>query len=197
MSDTRGIVAILQEVRTTVFGDVNGNHEPDVYGDYDNCKRLDQQLSLVIEQLQDYTLPKTMFEMVTDFHMHYDVPIGKVPTYILDDTREALRSNLEMEELDEWKDAVFLQDVVEVADAIGDFVYVILGRAVEMGLPMDEIFAEIHRSNLSKLGEDGKPIVREDGKILKGPNYTPPDIRSILIKFGWVPPKPITMGDLE
>lgn len=139
---------------------------------------------------------KTMFEMVREFHQHYSMPIGTVPTFILDDTREALRNHLEVEEQEEWKDAIYNDDIVEVADAIGDYIYVLLGRTVEMGLPMDEIFAEIHRSNMSKLGEDGKPIYREDGKVLKGPNYTPPDIESILIKHGWQKPKPLSMEDV-
>ena len=73
-----------------------------------------------------------------------------------------------------------LRDTVEVADALGDLIYVIYGAALELGIPMEDVLAEIQASNLSKLGADGKPIYREDGKVLKGPNFFPPDIRSVL-----------------
>ena len=63
-----------------------------------------------------------------------------------------------------------------VLDAICDSVYVLIGLALKMGFDLDGAFREVHRSNMSKLGEDGSPICREDGKILKGPNFTPPDL---------------------
>lgn len=71
-------------------------------------------------------------------------------------------------------------DDVAMADALGDIKYVADGAAVCMGLDMEPVEIEIHRSNLSKLGADGKPIVREDGKCLKGPNYSPPDIAAAI-----------------
>lgn len=71
-------------------------------------------------------------------------------------------------------------DLVEVADALGDLDYVVQGSNLVFGIPAEEVVAEIHRSNMSKLGADGKPICREDGKILKGPNYSPPDLASII-----------------
>lgn len=73
-----------------------------------------------------------------------------------------------------------LRDTVEVADALGDLIYVIYGAALEFGIPLEDVLAEIQASNLSKLGADGKPIYREDGKVLKGPGYFPPDIRRVL-----------------
>ena len=72
------------------------------------------------------------------------------------------------------------RDTVEVADALGDIVYVVYGMALELGIPLRDVLAEIQGSNLSKLGLDGKPILREDGKVLKGPKYHAPDIRSVL-----------------
>jgi predicted HAD superfamily Cof-like phosphohydrolase len=72
-------------------------------------------------------------------------------------------------------------DINEAADALGDLRVVIDGGNLRWGLPQEEILYEVHRSNMSKLGEDGKPIYREDGKILKGPNFTPPDIKGILL----------------
>lgn len=71
-------------------------------------------------------------------------------------------------------------DLVEAADALGDLDYVVQGSNLVFGIPAEQVMAEIQRSNLSKLGEDGQPIYREDGKILKGPNYTPPNIRQVL-----------------
>lgn len=72
----------------------------------------------------------------------------------------------------------------EVADALGDLVYVIYGFALEMGYDLREVIREIHASNLTKLGEDGHPILRDDGKVLKGPNYMPPNIPAVLFNAG-------------
>ena len=74
--------------------------------------------------------------------------------------------------------------MIEVADALGDMMYILFGTIMKHGMQhkIVEVFEEIQRSNMSKLGEDGKPIYREDGKILKGPNYFKPNLRSILQK---------------
>ena len=71
-------------------------------------------------------------------------------------------------------------NLVEAADALGDLDYVVQGANLVFGVPAEAVMAEIQRANLSKLGEDGKPIRREDGKIMKGPNYSPPNIRQVL-----------------
>ena len=75
-------------------------------------------------------------------------------------------------------------NLVEIADALGDLNYVITGFAVELGIPFDEVCNEIHTSNMTKLGEDGKPIYRDDGKVLKGPNYRPPNVKKVLDEHG-------------
>lgn len=75
-------------------------------------------------------------------------------------------------------------DVVEAADALADLDYVVSGGFLDFGLPANELVADVHRSNMSKLDENGKPILRGDGKILKGPNYSPPDLRSIIERAG-------------
>jgi len=67
-------------------------------------------------------------------------------------------------------------DKQKLAKELADLLYVTYGTAITFGIPIDDVFAEVHRSNMSKLGADGKPIYREDGKVLKGPNYTPPDL---------------------
>jgi len=76
-------------------------------------------------------------------------------------------------------------DIVEVADALGDMMYILCGTIIEHGMQhiIEEVFDEIHRSNLSKLDENGNPIYREDGKVIKGPNYFPPDIKKIIKKY--------------
>lgn len=84
------------------------------------------------------------------------------------------------EEYAELTEAFGKSDLVGAADAIADLLYVVHGTAVEMGLPADALVMEVHRSNMSKLGADGKPILRSDNKILKGPNYEPPRIAEVL-----------------
>ena len=86
------------------------------------------------------------------------------------------------EENEEYLDAANNKDLVEVADALGDMLYILCGTIIEHGMQhkIEEVFNEIQKSNMSKLGADGKPIFREDGKVLKGPNYFKPDIKTIL-----------------
>lgn len=123
---------------------------------------------------------------VKEFHLTFGRQWNLVPA-IQPKEVEELRMRLIEEELQELKDALADKDIVEIADALGDLVYVIYGMAGEYGIPLEVVIAEIHNSNMSKLGQDGKPIIREDGKILKGPSYFKPDILHILKMFGWRP----------
>jgi predicted HAD superfamily Cof-like phosphohydrolase len=93
-----------------------------------------------------------------------------------------LRFSLMDEENKEYLEAIKNNDMIEVADALGDMLYILFGTIITHGMQdvIDEVFEEIQRSNMSKLGSDGKPIYREDGKVLKGPNYFKPDIAKIL-----------------
>jgi predicted HAD superfamily Cof-like phosphohydrolase len=84
------------------------------------------------------------------------------------------------EELGELKEAIRDKDIVEVADALTDLLYVVYGAGHAFGIDLDKCFNEVHRSNMSKLGLDGKPIYREDGKVLKGQNYFDPDLITIV-----------------
>ena len=86
------------------------------------------------------------------------------------------------EENEEYLEAANANDLIEVADALGDMLYILCGTIIEHGMQhkIDEVFDEIQKSNMSKLGEDGEPIYREDGKVLKGPDYFMPDISKIL-----------------
>lgn len=135
----------------------------------------------------------TPYQAVKEFHEAYGLEVrepGKPIDFSFEnDFHEAvdlfnLRASLNMEEWEElitaWED----EDLVGYADAVCDLIYVLAGSLVSFGVDLDACFTEVHRSNMSKLGEDGKPIVREDGKILKGPNFTPPDLRSIIYTEG-------------
>lgn len=93
-----------------------------------------------------------------------------------------LRIDLIEEELSELKTAMLKQDQVEIADALTDLLYVVYGSGHTFGINLDKTFKEVHKSNMSKLGEDGKPIYREDGKVLKGPNFFEPNLKKIIEK---------------
>lgn len=119
------------------------------------------------------------FDSVREFHETYNLARGESPA-LPDEPLRQLRIDLLREEMDEYIQGETKDDIVEIADALADIIYIACGTAVAYGIPLDRVFAEVHRSNMSKLGEDGKPIYREDGKVLKGPNYTPPDVKGIL-----------------
>jgi len=127
---------------------------------------------------------KSTLEMVQIFHETYGLPVKDSPD-ISDAKTNALRINLLAEEVEELKEALEAGDLVEVLDALTDIQYVLDGAYLSFGLQgvKQAAFDEVQRSNMSKLGEDGKPIVRpEDGKILKGPNYFKPDIAQFINK---------------
>lgn len=121
-------------------------------------------------------------EQVKEFHTTFQV---KDPAYIDISNIDvaALRVRLLQEELDELNAALIEENVVEVLDALTDLQYVLDGAYLAFGLShlKDKAFAEVHRSNMSKLGVDGKPIFREgDRKVLKGPNYSEPNLAKII-----------------
>ena len=91
-----------------------------------------------------------------------------------------LRYDLIKEELDELSVAIKDKDIVEVADALTDLLYVVYGAGHSFGIDLDKCFAEVQRSNLSKLDIDGKPIYNENGKVMKGPNYSKPNLKQFL-----------------
>jgi predicted HAD superfamily Cof-like phosphohydrolase len=127
-------------------------------------------------------MKKTTLEQVQEFHETYGLPVEATPK-IDDEKTNALRINLLAEELDELKEALEAGDIVEVLDALTDLQYVLDGAYLSFGLHDVKIaaFDEVHRSNMSKLGADGKPIRRpEDGKVLKGPNYFEPDLSQFI-----------------
>ncbi|MFD2530324.1 nucleoside triphosphate pyrophosphohydrolase family protein [Polaribacter marinaquae] len=125
---------------------------------------------------------KDKINSVHDFHTAFGAGIKNEPTANITESRNLLRYNLMKEENEEYLEAANNNDLVEVADALGDMLYILCGTIIEHGMQdkITEVFNEIHRSNMSKLGEDGKPIYREDGKVLKGPDYFKPNIKEIL-----------------
>ena len=125
---------------------------------------------------------KRRIEAVTEFHEAFGLGIKHTPTANIGEDRNMLRFNLMKEENEEYLEAAQNDDLVEVADALGDMLYILCGTIIEHGMQdkIIEVFEEIQRSNMSKLGEDGEPIYREDGKVLKGPNYFKPHIKEIL-----------------
>ncbi|MEO1476463.1 MAG: nucleoside triphosphate pyrophosphohydrolase family protein [Pseudomonadota bacterium] len=114
--------------------------------------------------------------LVRDWHEHFDVPVESKPT--LPSSRVAMRLAILEEEVRELREAAEDGDMTEVLDALCDIQYVLDGTFLEFGLHGVKCaaFEEVHRSNMSKLGEDGRPVLRDDGKVLKGPNFTPPDL---------------------
>lgn len=124
---------------------------------------------------------KKVLDAVKEFHEAFGLPVENKPC-IPDQKTCALRFGLMEEENQEYIEACAANNLVEVADALGDQLYILAGTMLVHGMQYKivEVFEEIQRSNMSKLGEDGKPIYREDGKVLKGPNFTPPNLKPIL-----------------
>lgn len=121
-------------------------------------------------------------QAVHEFHSAFGLGINNEPTGDLGESKNRLRFDLMKEENEEYLEAVQNNDIVEIADALGDMLYILCGTIIEHGLQhkIEAVFDEIQRSNMSKLGEDGNPIYREDGKVLKGPNYFKPNFEEIL-----------------
>ena len=120
---------------------------------------------------------KKQLNAVKDFHDTFGLNYNDSPTVDLEKKIIELRFNLMKEENDEYIEAARNNDIVEVADALGDMLYILCGTIIEHGMSdiIEDVFDEIQKSNMSKLGADGKPIYREDGKVLKGPNYFKPN----------------------
>jgi len=129
------------------------------------------------------TLKETI-AMVEDFHNAFGIENRQTPTDELSESQRELRYRLMAEENDEYMEAVKNNDLVEIADALGDQLYILCGTILKHGLQdkIAAVFQEIQRSNMSKLDADGKPIYREDGKVMKSNLYFKPDIKSILDK---------------
>ena len=124
---------------------------------------------------------KEIIDHVATFHTSFGIENNQTPT-LLDEAGSRLRFELMKEENEEYLEATKHGDMVEIADALGDQLYILCGTLLRHGLQhkIEEVFLEIQRSNMSKLDADGNPIYREDGKVLKSELYFKPDIRSLL-----------------
>jgi predicted HAD superfamily Cof-like phosphohydrolase len=152
------------------------SHSDDpVIENYDPASFLKEKITVQFDELFE----STNFELAGDFMESFGQEVLDTPT--LPSPRLAkLRLELIREEFEELTVATNAMDIVEIADALTDILYVVYGAGHAFGIDLDECYHEVHRSNMSKLGEDGKPIYREDGKILKGPNYFHPNLEDIL-----------------
>jgi len=124
----------------------------------------------------------TNFDRVRQFMETFGQEVRSAPRVERgkDDALIDLRYELIREELEELFDAMSANDVIGMADALTDLLYVVYGAGHAFGIDLDATFAEVQRSNMSKLGPDGKPLYREDGKVLKGPMYSPPNLQMVL-----------------
>ena len=125
---------------------------------------------------------KNKIKAVQEFHTAFNIGYQQKPIAQLSELKMQLRFDLMDEENKEYLEAAKNNDLIEVADALGDMLYILCGTIIEHGMQdkIEEVFNEIQNSNMSKLGADGKPIYREDGKVMKGPNYFKPNIEAIL-----------------
>ena len=122
---------------------------------------------------------KRLLDQVREFHEAFGVPVLAYPA-LPDQERRALRKRILNEEYLEYMKAEKDNDLADVADALGDMAYIIAGTALEYGIPLDRVMDAIHRANMAKLWPDGKPIKREDGKVIKPLGWKAPDIAAAL-----------------
>jgi predicted HAD superfamily Cof-like phosphohydrolase len=118
---------------------------------------------------------------VGQFHASFDLPMATRPNPKVPVDLGELRIDLLEEEVGEFREAVEQNDLVAIADALADILYVTYGAAITFGIDLDAVVREVHRSNMSKLGPDGRPILRADGKVLKPATYSPPEISRVLL----------------
>ena len=121
----------------------------------------------------------TNFEKVKTFMETFGQEVKSKPSFSSEKIND-LRYNLIKEELDELKQAINGKDLLEVADALTDILYVTYGAGHAFGIDLDKCFDEVQKSNMSKLGNDGNPIYDDNGKVLKGPKYFKPDLTKFI-----------------
>jgi predicted HAD superfamily Cof-like phosphohydrolase len=119
-------------------------------------------------------------EKVGDFMEAFGQEVLYIPTMPGFNLSE-LRLDLIEEEVQELRDGLDKKSMFEIADALTDILYVVYGAGHAFGIDLDDCFSEVHRSNMTKLGANGRPLYREDGKVMKGPNYSEPDLTQFLL----------------
>ncbi len=153
---------------------IGGKHVGQCFGllkDKSEFRVMEKNLSL-----------QNVINAVREFHDAFKIPNSERPNASLSEDEIVLRYRLMAEENDEYLEAAKNSDMVEIADALGDQLYILCGTILRHGMQdvIEDVFKEIQASNMSKLGEDGTPIYREDGKVMKGPNYFKPDIKGAM-----------------
>ena len=128
-------------------------------------------------------LENTNFKKVKDFMIAYDQEVLDKPSLPTFDVAK-LRTELIREEYTELIDAINKMDIVEIGDALTDLLYVTYGAGHAMGINLDKCFEEVHNSNMSKMGSDGKAVKGPTGKVMKGPNYKAPDLKKVILGVG-------------
>lgn len=118
---------------------------------------------------------------VAEFHLTFELPVADRPQTRIDPSLAELRVELLREEFEEFVKASGDMDTVALADALGDIVYVVYGTALTYGIDLDAVIREVHRSNMSKVGSDGRPVLRADGKVLKPIGFSAPNIARVLL----------------
>ena len=197
MNTIEKIARAIYDAQLSHYGKYRGN----VDTPFDELSESRKRELRVEARAACYAAPDSIETLVKQFHICFNVPFPNTLSEIHPD-REKMRLNIDLEEFLELVSACGMElfhkgepvllenctfisngktpDPVEIADALGDGIYVKYGHAIERGLPLDDCLREIHRSNMSKLDENGNPILRDDGKILKGPNYSPPDLDGVI-----------------
>ena len=138
----------------------------------------DEETGMLAIEFEDL-FGKTNFELAGQFMRAFGQEVLTKPT-LPEPELAKLRLELIREEVEELNVGIEGMDIVEIADALTDILYVVYGAGHAFGIDLDTCYSEVHRSNMSKLGEDGKPIYREDGKVMKGPDYFHPNLKDIL-----------------
>jgi predicted HAD superfamily Cof-like phosphohydrolase len=121
-----------------------------------------------------------LLDAAIEFHNAFDLPHQAMPNAAVEEPLAKIRIALLEEEVGEYIEAVSQSDLVAIADALADIVYVVYGTAVTYGIDLDRVLSEVHRSNMSKLDRDGRPLIRADGKVIKSDQYFPPDVAGVL-----------------
>lgn len=124
---------------------------------------------------------------VAAFHRAFDLPRRARPSTDVSADLAMLRVALLEEEITEFTVATNARDIIELADALADIVYVTYGAALTYGIDLDAVVREVHRSNMSKLDRHGRPVLRADGKVIKSDRYRPPDLAPVLLRQAALP----------
>lgn len=130
--------------------------------------------------MSHYDPPVDMQEMVEDFHLATGVAVRLTPSARISERDLLLRLALMDEEHQEVREAILEGDIAHIAKELADLLYVVFGTAITYGIDLGPVFEEVHRSNMSKLGDDGKPLYSPYGKVLKGPNFSPANVQMVL-----------------